>query len=477
MRAPPSASGSGASRPFSLRTWAAAREAAPSAAMAIRRQRTGTDRVGRDMGDSFTLRDALRPRALAPEPVFLVTDVSLAGSVSESGGRPAPRAMTLALLLALQASGAPAPSDSWPGWRGADKSGVAGGSPPVEWSEKEHVRWKVALPGRGLSSPIVWENRVFVTTAVGTGKRMELAGGAARGGGPPAEGGERRGPPRGEGRGDGPPRGDRPPRGDGSPPGGDRGPGRDGSRELAPVEEQDFLVLALDRASGAELWRKKVATAMPHQRTHRDGSYASPTPATDGKTLFVSFGSFGIYALGPTGDVLGQVDLGDMLIEGGFGEGISPVLWGDLLIVDWDHEGDSFVVALEKETGKESWRTPRPTGTGWTTPIVVRAGGREELVIGGPRTAAYDPATGKELWHQASRRSAARSRARSPSATSWSSPAEPARAARRAPWPPPRRRRRARRPSPSGRRRSTPRTCLRRSPTAARCTCSSRTPG
>src|SRR5262245_46074405 len=193
MRAPPSASGSGASRPFSLRTWAAAREAAPSAAMAIRRQRTGTDRVGRDMGDSFTLRDALRPRALAPEPVFLVTDVSLAGSVSESGGRPAPRAMTLALLLALQASGAPAPSDSWPGWRGADKSGVAGGSPPVEGSEKEHVRWKGAARGRGPTAPVAAGGRARHGREGGAGGGRGPRGGAARGGGRASRSAARRG--------------------------------------------------------------------------------------------------------------------------------------------------------------------------------------------------------------------------------------------------------------------------------------------
>jgi len=264
--------------------------------------------------------------------------------------------MTLALLLALQASATLSSSSDWPGWRGPDGSGVAGGSPPIEWSEKEHVRWKTALPGKGLSQPIVWENRVFVTTAVGTGKKAEPA-------------------PRGEGE------------------------GRGGSGRPA-IEEQDFLVLALERASGKELWQKKVATVMPHQGTHQDGSYATPTPVTDGKTLFVSFGSFGIFALSMTGDVLWQVDLGDMKIESGFGEGSSPVLWGDLLIVNWDHEGDSFVVALEKQSGMERWRTPRPSGTTWTTPIVVRARGDDVLVIGGTRTSAYDPATGKQLWHQ-----------------------------------------------------------------------------
>lgn len=311
--------------------------------------------------------------------------------------------MHFALLLALSASDPSGGSDSWPGWRGADGSGVAGGSPPIVWSEEEHVRWKVALPGKGCSSPIVWENRVFVTTAIGTGKKVDLPGGVARRGAPRAEGdsendteddsqGE---PPRG----DGTPPEDVPARGDDPPPRGDRAADRV-ARGLPPVEEQDFLVLAFDRASGSELWRKKVATAIPHQRTHADGSYASPTPVTDGNSLFVSFGSFGIYALGLTGDVLWQVDLGDMLIESGFGEGSSPVLWGELVIVNWDHEGDSFVVALEKATGKERWRTPRASKTSWTTPIVVHARGHDVLVIGGQRTSAYDPATGKELWHQ-----------------------------------------------------------------------------
>jgi len=304
--------------------------------------------------------------------------------------------MSIALLLALHASDPLSSSSDWPGWRGANGSGVAGGSPPIEWSEKEHVRWKVALPGKGISSPIVWENRVFVTTAVGTGKKAEPAPGdeGERGGGPPRDGGERRGPPRGEGEGGGPPRGDGPPQG------GERGPGRGGPGRGAPIEEQDFLVIAFERASGKELWQKKLATAMPHQGTHPDGSYASPTPVTDGKTLFVSFGSYGIFALSLTSDVLWQIDLGDMQIQNGFGEGSSPVLWGELVIVTWDHEGDSFLVALEKQSGKERWRTPRPSGTSWTTPIVVRAKDREEIVVGGPRTTAYDPATGKELWHQ-----------------------------------------------------------------------------
>jgi len=285
----------------------------------------------------------------------------------------------LVLLAALQAASLTTASDGWPGWRG-DGHGVSTGAPPVEFGEDKNVRWKVALPGKGNSSPIVWGDRVFVTSAVGTGKKKEAApseAGAERGGRPEGEDG---GGERGEGRGgrEG------------------RGEGRGGRGEA--IEEQEFVVLAFDRKSGKTLWEQKLVTTMPHQGTHRDGSYAAPTPVTDGERLYVSFGSFGIYALDLSGKVLWSVDLGDMLINNEFGEGSSPVLVGSNVIVLWGHEGDSFLVALDAKSGKESWRTPLAQGTNWSTPLVVTVEGKPELVIGGPRVAAYDPATGKELW-------------------------------------------------------------------------------
>jgi outer membrane protein assembly factor BamB len=283
----------------------------------------------------------------------------------------------VALLAALHVSAA-APSDGWPGWRGPAGSGVASGKPPVEFGETQNVRWKVALPGKGNSSPIVWGDKVFVTSAVGTGKKKEAA--------PSEAGAEREG---GEGRGEGGERGGR-----------GEGRGRGGFGRGGPIEEQDFVVLAFDRKSGKTLWEQKLATTMPHQGTHSDGTYAAPTPVTDGERLYVSFGSFGIYALDLAGKVLWQVDLGDMLISNEFGEGSSPVLVGSNVIVLWAHEGDSFLVALDAKSGKESWRTPLAQGTNWSTPLVVTVGGKQELVIGGPRIAAYDPATGKELWGQ-----------------------------------------------------------------------------
>jgi outer membrane protein assembly factor BamB len=280
------------------------------------------------------------------------------------------------ICLSLPSSG----NDSWPGWRGPAGSGVASGAPPIEWSASENVRWKTPIPGRGLSSPVICEGLVFVTTAVGTGNKKEVepteAGGGERGRG---EGGEGR-------------------RGDGPPDGNGRGPG--GFGRGAPLEEQDFLVLALDRKTGGVKWETKLGRHMPHQGTHRDGSYASPTPVTDGERLYVSFGSYGIHALTLDGKVAWSVDLGDMDINNAFGEGSSPILWGDLLILNWDHEGDSFLVALEKASGKERWRTPRPRGTNWSSPVLVKAGGAEQVLVAGPITVAYDPKSGKELWRE-----------------------------------------------------------------------------
>jgi len=305
---------------------------------------------------------------------------------------------TLTLLSALAASTG---SDSWPGWRGPNGNGVADGAPPIEWSEEKNVRWKTPIPGKGLSSPIVWGERVYLTTSVGTGKKAESAhegespesnGRPPRGDGDRPRDGER--PPRGEGE---RPRGDGEGPREGRGPGGRGGPGGYGGMDI-PIEEQDFFVLALDRKSGAVLWQTKVATAMPHQGTHPDGSYASPTIATDGEHLFASFGSYGLFALALDGKVVWQKDLGDLDIQGGFGEGSSPVLDGDRLFLNWDHEGDSFLAAFDKKTGDERWRTPRPGGTSWCTPVIVKSGAGHEIVVAGPRTIAYDPATGRELW-------------------------------------------------------------------------------
>lgn len=242
-------------------------------------------------------------------------------------------------------------SDDWTGWRGPRGDGIATGSPPIEWSEAKNLRWKVALPGAGLSSPIVLGERVFLTCAVPTGKtRMGIIS--------------------------------------------ERFP------EPIEIAEQDFLVLAFERASGKELWRKHLAQVMPHEAKHPENSFATPTPVTDGKRLYCSFGSFGIYALTPAGELVWQVDLGDMTNQG-HGEGSSPVLCGDSLIVQWAHWGESHLIALDSATGKERWRSPLPEGNNCSTPLVMHLGDVDQIIVGGYQPRGFDPRTGKQLWAHA----------------------------------------------------------------------------
>jgi len=236
----------------------------------------------------------------------------------------------------------------WTGWRGPHGDGTCEGSPPIEWSAEKNLRWKADLPGVGLSSPIVCGEQVFVTTAVPTGKKV--AGVVSEAFPRPFE-----------------------------------------------LEEQEFLVLAFARASGKELWKKCVLKAMPHQPTHPTNTYATPTPTTDGERVYCSFGSYGLYALTLAGELAWQVDLGDMT-TGGHGEGSSPLLHDGSLFVLWAHNGASFLIALDAESGKERWRAPLPAGNNCTTPILVHVGEEEQLVVAGKNVLAFEPATGRPLW-------------------------------------------------------------------------------
>ena len=142
-----------------------------------------------------------------------------------------------------------------------------------------------------------------------------------------------------------------------------------------------------------------VQHAIDAEGHHQTGTYASGSPVTDGERLYVSFGSFGIYALDLEGKVLWQKDLGDMTTRYGFGEGASPTLHGDSLVVNWDHQGESFIVALDKAEGTEKWRVERDEETSWTTPLVVDHGGRTQVITSATsRVRSYDMETGKEIW-------------------------------------------------------------------------------
>ncbi len=245
---------------------------------------------------------------------------------------------------------------NWPAWRGPLATGVAPeGDPPLVWDDGEgtNIRWKTPIPGRGHSTPIVWGDRIFLTTAIPIGPAL-------------------------------------PPKPSTAP----------GNHDNLPVtHRQRFVALAIDRASGKIVWQVTLREALPHEQGHQTASLASASPVTDGERIYVNFGSFGLYCLDFAGEVQWRADFGPMQSLHGHGEGSSPVLHGNTLVVNWDHEGKSFVVALDKRSGHERWKVDRQEVTSWATPIVVEHAGRPQLIISGTsRIRGYDLASGKGLW-------------------------------------------------------------------------------
>ncbi|MBL9203324.1 MAG: PQQ-binding-like beta-propeller repeat protein [Opitutaceae bacterium] len=268
---------------------------------------------------------------------------------------------------------------SWPEWRGTTGQGVApGATPPTMWGDEKNIRWKAKIGGLGFSTPIIWKDRVFLLTAVETAETP--AGATAAAPTPPAPAPAPGGG--GEGRGKGGKRG----------PGGFGGGGR-------PTKVVEFTVVALDRATGKTVWSKVARREVPHEGKHQTNSFASASPLTDGEHLYVSFGSRGLFCYDLQGILKWEKDLGDMQTRNGFGEGSSPALAGDFLIVPWDQETGSFIVALNKKTGAEVWRQARDERTSWATPLIVPVAGKQQAVLPATkRTRSYDVATGEMIW-------------------------------------------------------------------------------
>jgi outer membrane protein assembly factor BamB len=256
-------------------------------------------------------------------------------------------------------------SDNWPAFRGTSAGGLAGGSVATSWNADpgagaaSHVLFRVPLPGLAHSSPVVWGDRVFVTTAVSASGEAPLKVGLY-GAGDPAD---------------------------------DNG-------------EQSWLVLCLDKRTGRELWRRTAQAARPKTKRHTKATHANSTPATDGKRLIAYFGSQGVYAYSLDGKLLWSKDLGvfDIGPQGydlQWGTASSPVLYQDKVIVQCDQKKGSFLVALDATSGRELWRTGRDgvSNQSWSTPAVVVSGGRTQVVTNGwPYIASYDIDTGRELW-------------------------------------------------------------------------------
>lgn len=282
----------------------------------------------------------------------------------------------MAALLAMQAVHAAEPAAGaqqfWPQWRGPLATGAAPlADPPLEWSETKNVKWKVELPGFGTSTPVIWGGRVFILTAVPTGRKGEAIASEP------------------------------PPAAPASPNSGER-QGRAGGglgRSEKPTEAYQFTVVCLDRKTGKTLWQKVAREEVPHEGHHKDHGFASASPVTDGQHLLAYFGSRGLYCFDLDGNLKWEKDFGDMQTKNSFGEGSSPGLFGNTVVVVWDHDGDDFIVALDKTTGKELWRTPRNDDTGWSTPLVIDNQGKPQIVVNATRKVrSYDLATGKQVW-------------------------------------------------------------------------------
>lgn len=319
-----------------------------------------------------------------------------------------------ASAVALDVANSKGAAGNWPQWRGPEMTGVApAATPPTKWDPETNIKWKTEIPGRGSASPIVWEDRVYILTAVDTGK---LPDGAVQqtaaeepvadkpADQPPAA--EPAAPPEGERRFGG--RGERGPGergfgrgGPGGPggPGGGRGPGGFGRRDSGPRNIYQFNVLCLDRNTGEIIWEKTAREAAPHEGMHDTNSYASGSPTTDGKFLYASFGSHGVYCYDLDGKLIWEKDLGDMETRNGFGEGASPTIYGDTLLVPWDHEKDSHLFALDAKTGEVKWEIDRDEPTTWVTPLVIEAAGKTQVILNGTnRSRSYDINTGEVIW-------------------------------------------------------------------------------
>jgi len=277
--------------------------------------------------------------------------------VTRSGPRLHVALALLGAALVVPALAAPDPAAVrfWPQWRGPHATGVAPeATPPLEWSETKNVRWKTEIPGRGSSSPVVWGDTIFVQSAVPASAPM----------------GEASHLPRGAAR---------------------------------PREAHRFVLYALDRTTGTVLWERIANEGIPHEATHPDnGTWASSSAVTDGEHVIANFESFGLYAYDMKGTLVWQKDLGDKLMRSEFGEGSTPALSGDHLVLVWDHQGSSFVAAFDKRTGREFWRVARDEIDTWATPLIVEHSGRRQVVVPGMnRLRSYDLETGAVVWESA----------------------------------------------------------------------------
>lgn len=248
----------------------------------------------------------------------------------------------------------------WPQWRGPTWNGVAShADPPITWGEKENLRWKTPIEGHGHGTPIVWGERIFLLTAIALDKKLPVP---------------------------------------------DVIPAGTPNIKLNPKEAivswkpQRFAIVCIGRTSGKLLWSRTVREAMPHQGHHLKGGFASQSAVTDGKHVYAYFGSFGLYCYDFEGRLVWKKNFQPQAKEAGLGEGSSPALSGNTLVIVVDQERQSYVVAIDKRTGKEIWKQNREEPSNWSTPRIFTHAGRRQVVLNGKTVRTYDLATGKLLW-------------------------------------------------------------------------------
>lgn len=269
--------------------------------------------------------------------------------------------LSLAAVLLFNARAGAAGDNNWPQWRGPSGQGISNEKNlPSEWSAAKNIKWKTPIAGLGHSSPIIWGDRIFLTTAI-------------------------------------------------------EGPVIPGAKAVKHIDDgkeyvhpdsvgadrkHTFKVICLNRDSGKIIWEQTAFEGTPYDNRHRKASFASSTPATDGKSVYAFFGTEGLFAYDLNGKPMWKAELGK-LATFGMGVGTSPILYDNLVIVqgDEDNGAASFMVAVDKKTGKEVWRTARKVQASWATPLLVTNAKRSQIITTGNEfVIAYDPATGKELW-------------------------------------------------------------------------------
>lgn len=247
---------------------------------------------------------------------------------------------------------------NWAQWRGPYATGVAPtGDPPIEWNEETNIKWKSEIPGIGHATPIIWNDQMILLSAIQTDHL-------------------------------------------GKPEKTEEGENQNESSEPTRSDYiHKFAVISVNRSNGEIEWQTTVREEVPFSSTHQFGSWASGSPVTDGENIYASFGSHGLFCLNMEGDILWERDFGRMQKVMNFGEGSSPVLYKDKLILLRDHQGQSAIHVLDKNTGEIIWESLRDEVSSWSTPYIIEHKGVTQVITSATsKIRSYDLASGNVIW-------------------------------------------------------------------------------